>query len=178
MIIISKYLFIYLTLVSSVIYFYAHKTEQPSKVRFSSFCSDIITLYLCLKYCFGMIRDSLSSTASIGFLCFTIEYSFNTIGLFEFGIWQETILQYASFVVCMWKKIHHLLKNMKKQSIISVQKRVKCPLTGTLKNMMIWPRNFRTDIENIVVGGNASFLIRFRIGSLTMYVKRLTYPII
>ena len=64
------------------------------------------------------------------------------------------------------------------QNIISVQKRVKCPLTETLKNIMIWPRNFLINIDNIVVDGNASFLIRFRIGSLTMYVKRLTYPII
>ena len=152
MIIISKYLFIYLTLVSSVIYFYAHKTEPPSKVRFSSFCSDIITLYLCLKYCFRMIRDSLSSTASSGFLSFTIEYSFNTIGLLGFGIWQET-----TFVVCMWKKTRHLLRNMLEQNIISVQKRVKCPLTGTLKNIMIWPRNFLINIDNIVVDGNASF---------------------
>ena len=173
MIIISKYLFIYLTLVSSVIYFYAHRIEPPSKVRFSSFCSDIITLYLCLKYCFGMIGDSLSSIASIGSLSFTIEYSFNTIGLLEFEIWQET-----TFVVCMWKKIRLLLRNMTEQNIISVQKRVKTPLTETLKNIMIWPGNFLINIDNIVVGGNASFLIRFRIGSLTMYVKRLTYPII
>ena len=64
------------------------------------------------------------------------------------------------------------------QNIISVQKRVKTPLTGTLKNIMIRPGNFLINIDNIVVGVNASFLIRFRIGSLTMYVKRLTYPII
>ena len=67
---------------------------------------------------------------------------------------------------------------MLEQNIISVQKRVKIPLTGTLKNIMIWPRNFLINIDNIVVGGNASFLIGFRIGSLTMYVKRLTYRII
>ena len=46
------------------------------------------------------------------------------------------------------------------QNIISVQKRVKIPLTGTLKNIMIWPGNFLINIDNIVVGGNASFLIR------------------
>ena len=87
--------------------------------------------------------------------------------------WQET-----TFVVCTWKKIHHLLQNMKKASTISVQKRVKSPLTGTLKNIMIWLGNFLINIDNIVAGGNASFLIRFRVGSLTMYAKRLTYPII
>ena len=60
-----------------------------------------------------------------------------------------------------------------KVSTISVQKRVKSPLTGTLKNIMIWPRTFLINIDNIAVGGNASFLIRFRIGSLTMYVKQI-----
>ena len=53
---------------------------------------------------------------------------------------------------------------MMEQNIISVQKRVKIPLTGTLKNIMIWPGNFLINIDNIVVGGNASFLISIRIG--------------
>ena len=60
------------------------------------------------------------------------------------------------------------------QNIISVQKHVKYPLNWTLKNIMIWPGNFLININNIVVGGNASFLSRFRIGSLTMYMKQLT----
>ena len=50
------------------------------------------------------------------------------------------------------------------QNIISVQKRVKIPLTRTLKNIIIWPGNFLINIDNIVVGGNASFLISIRIG--------------
>ena len=54
-----------------------------------------------------MIGDSLSSIASIGSLSFTIEYSFITIGLLKFEIWQETL-----FVVCAWKKIRRLLQNI------------------------------------------------------------------
>ena len=50
------------------------------------------------------------------------------------------------------------------QNIISVQKGVKIPLTGTLKNIMIWRGNFLINIDNIVVGGNASFLISIHIG--------------
>ena len=102
-----------------------------------------------------------------------VKYSFITIGLLGFGIWQET-----TFVVCMWKKTRLLLQNMMEQNIISAQRHVKRPLTGTLRNMTVWPRNFLINIDNIVVGGSASFLIKFRIDSLTMYMKRLIYPII
>ncbi len=78
-------------------------------------------------------------------------------------------LQYA------WRKTYHLLQNMQRLSIISVQRR-KMSLDRTLKNMKIWPRNL-LNTDSIVVDGEAFFLIRLYICSLTMYEKRLTYPI-
>ena len=50
---------------------------------------------------------------------------------------------------------------MMESNIISVQKLVKCPLTGNLKNTLIWPRNLLINTENIVVSGETYFLIRF-----------------
>ena len=58
------------------------------------------------------------------------------------------------------RKLIEQIKDFHSQFILNYgQKKIgsedgECPLTATLKNMMIWPRNFRTDIENIVISGD------------------------